>query len=171
MARDIFIRFYDEKLNRVNVGFDDFYDRLGRDYEWFDNLRGTGFDVEYDYLDYRYDYKIRNEILDKDFPKDNLYECGYDYNAIDVKDYLEWYNKYKPYYKAGWVSKYDKWLYDKKGIVPNDDKVTLYREENDIDKEWLEYEKDYCSDTILVEIIKEVTEKFPNVKYLFFYFG
>ena len=117
--------------------------------EWIDTFRGCGSRVEYDILK---DYCKSHW---GDFPeckftkKENVYFC---HHAITVKDYIDWYQKYKPYLDAGWVRKYDAWCYNHKGIIPEliEHHWPSYPVE---DVEWIEINDSNCLDTYIYKKI------------------
>ena len=100
----------------------------GRNYEWFDNLQ-SNHDTIYATLD-------RKRGIPEKSPKELLhdYENSYDYgyygfNYLTVKEFIDWFDDMRPDIDAGWITKYDSWLYSNKGIYPSE----IYRYLGDID--------------------------------------
>ena len=74
-------------------------------------------------------------------PDEEGYLDYFDFCKIKVEDFVNWYYETKPFEKAGWVHRYEKWLYDTKGIIPYEDDVYHYWS-GDFHAEdicWLEY--------------------------------
>jgi len=113
----------------------------GRNSEWFNNMCGNGDDSEYDHLNICYGSP---ENASEDFVKH--YEDGYfNYRYINVRDFYDWFIKYRPDLDAGWVSTYEKWKMEKKGYIPE---VIHYlpAKNNSIDMHFVEIENEYdCS--------------------------
>lgn len=86
----------------------------GRNYEWFDKLSGNTRETEYDYLDSHYDLP---DVCAEEIVKE--YEDCYGGRHITASEFIKWYENYKPYSDAGWVTVRDSWLYYNKGIVPD----------------------------------------------------
>ena len=148
---------------------DNLYD--GRNYRWFDDLQDRGMDPEYNYLPRLYWNDTPREIFNlfKDREKDDYYGM----TAIRISDLIRWYNQYRPHVHAGWVTKYDAWLYRAKGIVPGEDDVYTdpsIIEDFNIDLyEFIEYTDDYNPMTIIYNKITDNT-LIANDDYLIFYF-
>ena len=88
----------------------------GRKREWFDNMRDRGNEEEYDFLPVSYGLpsEVPDEVL-ADFQKE---DCYFDFRYMTVRDYIDWYRKYRPDLNGGWVTSYDRWRIEKKGHVP-----------------------------------------------------
>lgn len=133
----------------------------GRNSDWFGNLSGRVTEIAYDEFPCRYDWDCEGHCPDSlkdEYLKERKdeYWSGrwtYDERAINVKDFKDWYVKYKPYLKAGYVTRYDAWVYEKKGIAPSPDDVEHYLWESDEphigDKVWIEFEYSYEPSTWL----------------------
>lgn len=91
----------------------------GRDREWFDNLRGEGYAPEYDTLPAQYGFPEGITYKDKT-TEDYKEYYYYDFRYMLVKDFIEWFQKTLPYLDAGYVTRYDEWLYETKHIYPRD---------------------------------------------------
>ena len=91
----------------------------GRNGEWFDNLKGEYcHSIEYEKLNRK---KGIPERVPAEIRKDYDERDYYGYTYINVGEFRKWFNKYRPDLHAGWVRKYDAWLYEKKGIEPDID--------------------------------------------------
>ena len=88
----------------------------GRNSSWFANMQKEGIDDTYQYLPIQYG------ISEKDTPDDyNHYnhDLGYyGFYYIKVEDFKNWFLQYRPDEDAGWVTRYEKWAYNNKGIYP-----------------------------------------------------
>ena len=119
--------------------------------EWIDTFRGCGSRVEYDILKDYCKSHWGNFPECKFTKKENVY---FGHHAITVKDYIDWYHKYKPYLDAGWVRKYDAWCYNHKGIIPE----LIYHHLPACpieDVEWIEINDNNCPDTYIYKKICE----------------
>lgn len=117
----------------------------GRNSEWFNNLQGRGSDPEYDHLftDYGLSPQAPDELNEKYSKGDGYYGFYY----ISVGEFKNWYEKYKPYLKAGWASTWDAWAIKNKGYIP--EYLSHYKsEEEDI---FIEYENLYEPSTCIYE--------------------
>ena len=99
---------------------------------------------------------------DLDLDLDLLEKSGYfDFRAIKVNDYINWFRKYRPDKDAGWVSTYDKWRIENKGYIPEDIDHYLDPEANPADMHFIEIEKKYdCAKWLYDYIIDN------NISYL-----
>ena len=97
----------------------------GRNSEWFNNLQGRGDDIEYErlYTMYGISPQAPDEFNEKYSQKNGYYGFYY----ISVGEFKEWYEKYKPYLKAGWASVWDAWAIKNKGYIP--DYLSHYKED------------------------------------------
>lgn len=87
----------------------------GRNTNWFNNLMGQGNDEEYDELPviHRTSKDIPDKILEE-------YESGYyGFSHCTVKEFIDWFNEYRPDVDAGWVTTYEKWKIEHKNYVPD----------------------------------------------------
>lgn len=135
----------------------------GRNSEWFNNLRGRGWDSIYDYLPIKYGIPELFPIPEEKLIKEHYYDFQY----ITVKDFKEWYKEFRPDIDAGWVQKYDAWAYRKKGIIPNLNHYLYVKEDERIeDFEFIEVENKYDNSRWLYEYIKK---EFDD-SIIFYYF-
>lgn len=116
----------------------------GRNSEWFNNLQQRYCDNEYDHLNIRYGFS--NDVpedLQERFDDPGSY---YGHHNILVKDFAEWFEKYRPDLDAGWFSTYDRWRIERKGWVPDYVNHNLEEGDNPNDYEFVEFENKYdCS--------------------------
>lgn len=133
MGRDMIISVIDSKGNYVKRDFCDF-----RNGDWFDKIM----DEEYEYsrlpLEYGIPANAPSEIK-RDY-EDTASGC-YHFSFLTVKQYKDWYHKYLPMNKAGWVTRYTAWLYHSKRIVPSPTQVCTYypgeRGDSDLPQEYM----------------------------------
>lgn len=137
----------------------------GRNSEWFNNLQGRGWDSEYDKLPISTGFPENcSERLVK--YKDIFGYYGFYY--ISVKDFCEWFLKYRPDIDAGWVSTYDKWRIEKKGYIPEDPQHYLDKEDNVNDMHWVEFENIYdCSKWLFDYLVSNKIPDDANIVYFF----
>lgn len=141
MGMDIHISIVKNKEYIAKEIFD------GRSREWFDNLRERGNDYEYNHLPVEYYNRFPEEDAPLDLNIDKLEDDGYfDFRAIRVDKYIDWFEKYRPDKDAGWVTTYEKWQIENKGFIPDDIDHYLDPEANPADMHFIEVEKKYdCS--------------------------
>ena len=140
----------------------------GRDTEWFDNISG-------DYRSEFYEHfpmcrgipeHVPDEIR-RDY-NDNSNFSYYDFCYVNVGEFLDWFEHTRPDIDAGWVSTYDKWLYETKGIVPD---LLHYLEEdaNPYDYHFIEVVNPWDSSAWLYNFIKNQSNATPE-DYIVYYF-
>ena len=145
----------------------------GRNSEWFDNLQGHGWDESgvYDALNLLLQCGLPEQATDED--RRNINELGY-YNPyhINLKDYLEWFVKYKPEVDAGWFSTYDCWRIDNKHWYPHDEGIKHYLDNDDNIHDWhfREVIDPYNCDAAVIRELPEETQNHPEDYILYFYF-
>lgn len=155
----------------------------GRNSDWFGNLTGRAIS-EPAYVELPYDYDWDNEevkcpleLIERYNRKDKSLNCCpyYGHRHIKVGDFKGWYNEYKPSLKAGYVSRYDKWLWDTKHIQPNENNIEHYLWSHDeassdhiVDWVWIEYgDKNEPSTWLMNYLIENET---PDDAYLIYCF-
>lgn len=136
-----------------------------RNSEWFDNMIGRyTTEPAYDYLPYDYDWECEGqcpqELIDeylKESEDGVLPRWTYDERSIKVKDFLDWFIKYQPALKAGYVSKYDAWLYENKHIIPSSENLEhyLWADVKQRDFVWIEFTDPYEPSRWLFNYLKE----------------
>jgi hypothetical protein len=130
----------------------------GRNSIWFDNISGNINDPVYDHLPFIFgDSPFTPSILKARYSIKRGY---YNHYHFKIKYFIKWFEKYRPDKEAGWVSTYNKWQYENKGIRPDN----IYQELSEIasepwfcEKDWhfIEIEKEYDSSKWLYNFIKE----------------
>lgn len=101
-------------VHKGRVIAEDFY--KGRNQEWFNNIGDNGWNDLYDEL-YR-NYGISDQAP-ADLKEKYTQEKGYyDFFHIKVQDFIDWFTDYRPFKDATWMTTYDKWQYDNRGIIP-----------------------------------------------------
>ena len=88
----------------------------GRNSNWFRNLQlDRGDDLIYSHLAIH--YGVAGQV-----PLDYKDKFDFDYWGFywfTVKDFKEWFLKYRPDVDAGWVTRYEAWAYKHKSIAPD----------------------------------------------------
>lgn len=92
------------------------YNECSRADELAKNLSGQGWNIAYDFLPYIDSAPKLIPENERHLLVETLHY--YDFRCINIKDYFDWFRKYCPCTDAGWVTTYEKWLYDTKNIVP-----------------------------------------------------
>ena len=164
MGMDIHMNIVDKDGNYIEK---DIYE--GRNSDWFSNLRGDGWDDEYDHLPSYMGIpeKSPEDMREKfDKPASGGY-FGFYY--MTVKAFKNWFDSYRPDLKAGWATTYDKWRIEKKHYVPAE--LPIYVPEDATDKEhmhFVEYIDYYENSRWLYKHLKE--GNIPNDAYITYYF-
>lgn len=139
----------------------------GRNREWFNNLMGDGSEEVYDYLPRKYGISNQAPI---NIATEHLEKAGYfGMNTINVKNYKEWFIKYRPDKHAGWVTTYEKWNYETRNIAPPDD-LPQYLNKDDIieDMHFIEYVDEYdCSAWLYLELVENNIDDDADIIYWF----
>lgn len=109
-----------------------------RNSDWFNNLQSNGWDEVYDYLPVNYGLSPQAPT---DLSEKHLESRGYyGFRHISVKDFEDWFLKYLPDIHAGWFTTHDKWLYERKNIIKEDNiKWFLDKDDNIHDYHFMEY--------------------------------
>ena len=144
----------------------DIYD--GRDSEWFDNITGDYHSEFYEHFPmYRGIPEHVPDEIKRDY-SDNSDFSYYDFCYVNVGEFLDWFEHTRPDIDAGWVSTYDKWLYETKGIVPD---LLHYLEEdaNPYDYHFIEVVNPWDSSAWLYNFIKNQSNAAPE-DYIVYYF-
>jgi hypothetical protein len=143
----------------------------GRDSEWFDNISGGDYHSEF-YQNFPVRYGIPEAAPDsikKDFDNKDEY-CYYDFRYVNVGEFMDWFEETRPDIDAGWISTYDKWLYEKKKIVPRDLPHWLDEDCNPYDYHFIEVENPWdCSKWLYEYIDDRKTSIDPN-DFIVYYF-
>lgn len=147
--------------------FEEIFD--GRNYEWFDNISGGCRATGGEYEDFPRHFGIPENApvsLSKAFNEEG---CYYDFNYVKVADFYTWFAKARPDIDAGWVSTYDKWLYEKKGIIPEVDHY-LSEEKNPNDYHFIEIVNKWDCSKWLLDFLVEHGETISPDDYIVYYF-
>ena len=123
----------------------------GRDHEWFDNLTVNYGNEFYQNFPRRHGIPL---VAPEDLKKQESEGDCYGFYHVNVGEFLEWFVEVRPDIDAGWVSTYDKWLYERKGIVPQLN-CFLGEEDNPYDFHFIEVENPWDSSKWLYEFIQE----------------
>ena len=102
-----------------------------RNSEWFGNMQpDCNHDDTYDSLHFNYTrYGISEEAPQEYFDKYENQQGYYGYYYIKVKDFEDWFIRYRPDEDAGWVTRYEAWAYKHKGIEPEYLQKKLYKDD------------------------------------------
>lgn len=164
MGRDIHCTIISENGQMINI------DMHGmRNYDWFDQLSGDGYNSsegEYSHLprEYRYNETVANYIAEK---QDEDY---YGFVVLNSEKLVNWYATYKPYQHAGWVSVYDKWMYENKNEPIYEYHINLPNEsprDNWVFVEWID--KSDCMRWFIDELIKQHRDRKDSDTIVFFF--
>lgn len=145
--------------------YSDIYD--GRNSEWFDNISHKV--INESYRNFPHEYGLP-ELIPEDIKHDYEHreEGYYDFYYVKVEDFIKWYITMRPDLDAGWVSTYDQWLYQRKGIVP-EVMHWLDKEYNPNDYHFIEVENPWESSSWLHEFVTSHEDIRPD-DYIVYYF-
>ena len=138
----------------------------GRNSEWFGNLQKEGWENEYDELPARCGYSDQS-------PADYILKYTteryyYGFFFINVKDFKDWFIKYRPDKDACWVTTYDKWRIENKGYIPENPQHYLSCEDNINDMHFVEIENIYdCSKWLYNYLIDNHISDDADIIYCF----
>ena len=138
----------------------------GRNSEWFANIQGNGDDDIYDTFPV-YKYDVSDQAPDELIKKAHG-DWYYGYRSIRVGDFKAWFEKHHPDKQAGWVTTYEKWRYEKQGVIPYDSKHHL--DKDDIIEDWcfIEWEDPYdCSRWLYNYLIEGEIDDDADITYWF----
>jgi hypothetical protein len=148
----------------------------GRNSEWFENITGNRWG--------RFEYKhfpavcgIPEEVpefIAKLYNREGPWEdfCYFDFHYIKVKDFIEWFDKYKPNLYAGWVSKWQKWMSENKGyeMDQNDLKSDLFADDVPENYVFTEIIDDHdCSAWLYNYIFDNKIDKIENSTVVYYF--
>ena len=145
----------------------------GRNSEWFNNLKGDGNDDEYDHFP---SYggipdncpEFIKTIYDGDCNNDEEYFGYFGFYYVNAGDYIKWFEKYRPDTDAGWVTTYEKWAWEKKGIKPEYLAKYLNKDANINDMHFIEVVNPWDCGRWLYNYIKD--HKIPDDACVIYYF-
>lgn len=138
---------------RGEYKYHDIFD--GRDTEWFDNITGNYYNEAYQH------FPIMNSLPEivPDKIKENFEKAAdygyYNFFHVNIGEFIEWFMEARPDIDAGWLSTYEKWLYEKKHIIPQTLPHELDEECNPYDYNFVEVENIYEGSRWLYEFITE----------------
>ena len=136
----------------------------GRNSDWFNNMAGNGWDDVYDKLPMNYGLSEQTPAEYEEKYKD----WCFNYRYINVKDFKEWFQKYRPDIDAGWVSTYDKWRIEKKGYIPEDIFHYLPEDANLADMHFIEVINQYdCSAWLFTYLVDNNIDDDVDIVYCF----
>lgn len=122
----------------------------GKDSEWFDNISRDGYCYDDDYDDFPFcEPPIVPQTIKDEYEKLD----GYNLCCVSVTDFSDWFSEYKPHYKAGWVTTYDKWRMDKKHYIPEE--LPIRKPDDGDDWEFVEYINKYDNSYWLYRFLGE----------------
>ena len=129
----------------------------GRNQEWFRNLMQDGNEI-YDKLPIRCGIPAEapNDWKEK-YSKDNYF---WGQRWFKVGDFREWYMKYRPDRDAGWTTKYQAWLYENTGEIPEYFAKELYPDDIIEDRVFIEVINEYDCSRWLCEYLAQ--NNIPN---------
>ena len=124
----------------------------GRNSEWFANLRGEGYDDEYDRLETHYgispqapdsiQFSFDEEHKIYPFTESSLSKIGfYGFYYIKIEDFIDWFVEYRPDKKAGWGTTWEKWAIENKRYIP--EYLSHEKDPDSCDQIFIEYFDDY----------------------------
>lgn len=148
-----------------NCKYEDIFD--GRNGRWFDNISHNVEDEVYDDFPNKYGLPENTpENIRYDF--EHREEGFYDFFYVKVEEFMKWFLYKRPDIDAGWVCTYDRWLYEKKGIIPNLVRY-LDKESNPNDYHFIEVEDPYDCSGWLYQFITGHGDIHPedNIVYYF----
>lgn len=139
----------------------------GRNSEWFDNICRNGY---YNSLYANFPtYSGIPELVPNEVKEDyDEEDYCFDFHYMMVADFCKWFDKIRPDIDAGWVTTYKKWLYEKKGIVP-EVKQFLNNDDNIADYHFIEVKDSFDCSKWLKDFITEHGDISPE-DYIIYYF-
>lgn len=162
MGVDIHMFIVNENKNILK---EDIFD--GRNSEWFRNLQDCGNDSEYDYCPIVYGWQsVCSEDLVKKYADRQSY---YGHFHISVKLFKDWFEKYNPHKKAGWVTTYEKWEIENHGYCPeNFFKYSLDKDDIIEDMHFIEWVNVFDCSLWLYNYLKD--NKIPDNAWIVYCF-
>ena len=140
----------------------------GRNSVWFNKLMGRTYAPEYDHLDRGWGAypNAPKEYIDRYSDEGTYFGHGY----IKVRDFIDWFDKYRPDLDAGWVSTYDKWRIEKKGYIPEEIWHTLDPKDNPADMHFIEIPNTWEDSSIVVYKYVTQHKEIPGDAYIIYCF-
>ena len=120
---------------------------------------GNGERIEYNILSDKMSYKkelFTKEIKEEAEEREKGYTTGnYGFKAISVKDFKDWYERYKPYKRAGYLTVYQAWLYNSKGITPYEEDIIFNLSKEEQEEQNLVF-TEFTKDDFTTEVMKVI---------------
>lgn len=153
---DIVINIIDKDCNIIEK---DIFD--GRYNIWFDNLAGHGTNEVYNKLKIHY-----GKLKGLEYPDEEFY---FNFRYFRVRNFRDWYIKYRPNISVGWVNTYTKWLIENREYYPDNIKLELPIDVNPADWHFIEYkDKEDCSDWLYTYLHNNNIDEEAYVVYYFY---
>ena len=149
----------DNKAIRENI-FD------GRNSEWFGNLQGEGWDDEYNHFPRKFGFSSQapEDLIHRYEKRDGYYGFYY----VNVQEFKDWFQRYRPDKKAGWCTTYDKWRIENKGFIPDELQYKLHAEDIIEDMHFIEYTNLYdCSAWLFTYLVENEIDNDADITYFF----
>lgn len=137
----------------------------GRNSAWFDKISGNTYDSLYASFP---TYGGIPDFIPNEIKEDYAEGDYFDFHYMTVADFCKWFDKVRPDIDAGWVTTYEKWLYERKGIVPEVDHF-LSSINNVADYHFIEVKDKYDCSAWLRDFISEHDDISPE-DYIVYYF-
>lgn len=139
-----------------------------RDSTYFGEIMGDGDRIEYEILHdmLKYDKTLfAEEEKEEEEARAEGYTSGnFGFGAISVKDFRDWYEKYQPFKRAGYLPRYKSWLCTAKGIKPYEDEIRYFPTREEIEEDSLVFTEflkfDFTED--IVNKVHEIRKKYIN---------
>lgn len=138
----------------------------GRNSEWFRNIQGEGNDEVYNSLPLSYGISDQAPAHFSDSFKGEMGYYGFHY--IKVSDFCDWFIKHRPDEDAGWVTTYEKWAYENKGIKPEYLRRSLTKDDVIEDMKFITITNEYdCSAWLYCYLVDNNIPDDAVVQYCF----
>lgn len=137
----------------------------GRNTEWFNNIMGSGNDEVYNFLPIK--WGISDEAPDA-FSEEFSDDWCFGHRSLNVKDFKDWFIEKRPDIDAGWVTRYEEWLYEVKGIEPEYLKKHLDKDDVIEDVRFIEVTNNYdCSKWLFDYLVDNKIPDDATIQYAF----
>ena len=137
----------------------------GRNTEWFNNIMGTGNDDVYD--SFPAYYGVSNETPDA-FSKEFNDDWCFGFRYLSVKEFKDWFLEKRPDKDAGWVTRYEAWAYEHKGIEPEYLKKELTKDDVIKDMKFITVTSKYdCSAWLYCYLVDNDIPDNATIQYAF----
>ena len=145
----IFIVKKNKKAKRIYEGV--------RCSEWFDDICGRGWHDEYGKLSIHKGISPFSDDEIKDDYENRRERYYYGFHYFNVGEFREWFVKYRPNIKAGWVTTYDNWRIKNNKWFPDEDDLSHFMipDVNPDDQFFIEYEDPYDMSANLYNLLND----------------